>query len=80
MAKRDKEPHPPDPELAPLVASFEQGDFVRLGEQLPKLPEAASKSPRAEQLRHAVSIDPAHAVVLALSALGLLAVALYYLS
>lgn len=69
-----------DPELAPLAASFERGDFAALGEQLERLPEAAANKPEASPLRAAVSVDSAHIAVIALCTLALIAIVLRYLS
>ena len=67
-----------DPELAPLEASFERGDFAGLNEQLGRLPEATSKSGRAARLQAATSLDGAHIGVLSLCVLGLIAITLLY--
>ena len=82
MAKRDTKstsPETPSPALAPLEADFERGDFAQLRDQLARLPEAEQKNARAGQLRAAVSVDIAHAVVLALCFAALLAIAAQYL-
>jgi hypothetical protein len=77
-------PEPPnpanDPELAPLAASFERGDFAALSEQLERLPEAAAHKPEASPLRAAVTVDSAHIAVIALCTLALIAIALRYLN
>lgn len=74
-----KAPKAPDPELAPLEASFERGDFARLGEALSRLPEAVRTRPRAAALRGATSVDGAHVAVIALCVLALIAITLRYL-
>ena len=68
-----------DPELAPLRASFERGDFAGLHEQLASLPEAKRNAPDARPLAFATSVDPAHVGVLALCVLALIAITLKYL-
>lgn len=67
-----------DPELAPLEASFERGDFAALNEQLERLPEASTRTAAVARLRAAVSVDNAHVAVIALCALALIAIALKY--
>jgi hypothetical protein len=68
-----------DPELAPLQASFERGDFATLHDQLAALPEAKRNTPGARPLSGATTADPAHVGVLALCVLALIAITLQYL-
>jgi hypothetical protein len=69
-----------DPELTPLAASFERGDFAALGDQLERLPETAAKKPEASPLRAAVTVDGAHVAVIALCTLALIAIVLRYIN
>jgi hypothetical protein len=68
-----------DPELAPLQASFERGDFAALHDQLAALPEAKRDTAGARPLAGATTVDPAHVGVLALCVLALIAITLQYL-
>lgn len=76
----DAEKSAPDPELAPLEASFERGDFAGVHAQLARLPAEKVAAPSAQRLTGATSVDPAHVGVLALCVLALIAITLKYLS
>jgi hypothetical protein len=68
-----------DPELAPLEASFERGDFAALHHQLAHLSDAKRDAPSARPLAGATAVDPAHVGVLVLCVLALIAITLQYL-
>lgn len=53
--------------------AYERGDFARVRELLAGAPDA-----EAAPLRRATSVDPVHAAIVAVCALGLLVIALRY--
>lgn len=71
-------PHATSAERSELEASFERGDFSAIRQQLERLPQEDDEW--AARLRAAISVDPAHAVVLAVCLVALLVIALRYLS
>ena len=80
QASADAEEPRRKPELEPLRASFDRGDFAGLHEQLARLPEAGREADAARPLARATAVDPAHVGVLALCVIALIAITLKYLT